>query len=153
MTSTTEAPKAHTVTLTRGALYQLERVVQEAPEGANPEKRLKWAKMWSFIRKSNTRQITLPSESGPVDFEKGIVPKKDEAQDSIQRRVTEHNEAFANWSNESVTLDLSDKRRDIAREAVKVASEKNKLTTQVNSCFDSNHTEVLLEALGFGGDE
>ncbi len=143
----------HPISITRGAWYLLERLLQDAPEGSNPDKRTKWARCWSFLRKSNTRLVVVSWEKNPTDFEKPVVPQEKEAQDAFARRVAEHNQVYAAWQNEPLVLELSEKRKLIAHEAIKVGCEKNKMDTRVSSTMDENHTLILLEAFGYGTDE
>ncbi len=151
---TTETPTAkpsHSLPLTRGAMYLLEGLLQDSTGCTTPSKMVKWAKLWEFVRKSNRRNIMI--EGRPFDFEKQVVAEQGESNESFQRRVAACNEAFAVWQQELLTLEVTDKRRDIAREAIKHGIESKKLVMSRSAGGDVNHTLSLLTAFGFAEDD
>lgn len=139
------------VSLTRGALYLLEAVLQDSTGCTTPAKMARWAKAWEFIRRSNKRDLVV--EGKTVDFEKPLVPEAGESPETTSKRTTALNDAFAVWQQEIVTLEITDKRRDTAREAIKHGIEMKKLQMIRSVGGDLSHTLSLLTAFGFDEDE
>ncbi len=151
---TTETPTAkpsHSIPLTRGALYLLEGLLQDSTGCTTPSKMVKWAKLWEMARKANKRDILVDGRT--FDFEKQVVAETGETPEAFQRRVALCNEAFAGWQQEMLTLEFTDKRRDIAREAIKHGIEAKKLVMSRSAGGDINHTLSLLAAFGFAEDD
>ncbi len=140
-----------TVTLTRGALYLLEALLQDSTGCTTPSKMARWAKLWELIRRSNKRDLLIDGKI--VDFEKPLVPEQGESADVTNKRTAALNDAFAVWQQESVPLELTDKRRDTAREAIKHGTESKKLQLIRSVGGDLSHTLSLLSAFGFDEDD
>ncbi len=151
---TTETPTAkpsHSLPLTRGAMYLLEGLLQDPTGCTTPSKMVKWAKLWEMVRKANKRDMLV--EGRTFDFEKQMIIDPGESTDAFQRRVALINDAFATWQQEPLLLDFTDKRRDVAREAIKHGIESKKLAMSKSAGGDVNHTLVLLAAFGFAEDD
>jgi len=88
-----------------------------------------------------------------VDFEKAVVIEENETQPAYQRRTAAHADAFEVWRVEPIELGLSDKQREIAREAMKWVIENQKNPQVRFKITQSTHVEKLLVALGFGPEE
>lgn len=150
----TDAKKTHTISLRRGALYLLEGLLQDFTNANNPSKMMKIGTLWEKVREANERIITTSWAPEGIDFELPIAVAGDDTdQFTVQKRINEASIAQSKWQDESVTLEFSDKNRDLAREVISKAANDKKLSHRNALGSKFNLTLDLLRAFGFGGDE
>ncbi len=138
----------HTLHLTRAALYLLEGVLQDPGPADTMAKTVLWAKVWEKIRKSNDRRMQLSwAPEGGLDFEKPSLKTEGESDIAFARRKAEFDDAHKAWMEQPVDLVISDKYRDVCRDALKWVYDHRgdpKARTHVDN---STHTALLLTAL------
>ncbi len=140
----------HQLELTNGAIYLLEGCLQDLSACTTPDKIIKWGKCWKYIRSQNDRLVKVSGADHALDFEKPFSPKPDETPAEQQVRINQLNEAHTDWTKQPKVLALSDKRRDICREAVRWwASHKD---TRGKPMAMSENLLLLFEALGLDSD-
>lgn len=134
----------HSITLTRGAAYLLEGLFQRPEPFTSPSTTVQAAKMWGKLRREN-KCVTADGHN----FEKAVVRTKDETDIDVARRQVSANEAYEEWKDESVVLELSDKQRDLCREAINWG-----LKNRDKGALPQNnqHLLSLLEGFGIGLD-
>lgn len=156
MSDETEAapPKSvRTISLTRGAAYILEGVLQEVGPCTTPNKVVKWSKLWQKLRRENDRKIAVPGVAAKVDFERTFFKDDGEAPEAFQRRVQAHNDAFDAWKDEPLTLTVTEKQYDTARAALKWVHEHQKDDRCTFKFKQSTHLGLVFEALGLDDDD
>ncbi len=151
--NTDAIPETQPLSLTRGAVYMLEACLQDTTGCTTPIKIVKWAKLWSYIRSLNKRDICIGGDDVYVDFEIPLVILDGETQENFSRRVSFRDLSFAKWQCEEIKIVFNDKKRDVARDAIKHAIENKKISMRGSLATNVNHTLVLLMAFGFGADD
>lgn len=137
------AKPRHTITLTRGAAYLLEGLLQRPEPFTTPATTVNAAKLWGKLRKENK------PEADGFKFEKTTVRSKDDSDIDVATRQVATNEAFAIWQDDSVTLDLSDKQRDTARTAITWGLKNRDKGTLP---YNNQHLLSLLEGFALAED-
>ena len=144
-----EREPAMDITMTRGAWYTLELALQDLGPCTTPAKIAKWSRLWGYLRARNDRTITLGDAR--LDFEEaapgGALTRRDgESDAALVERMTALQRAIHAWNAEDLSLPLTDKQRDIARDAVRwIVANKEKSTVKLRQ---SEHLARLMEALG-----
>ncbi len=149
----------HTLKLTRGALYVLEGILQDIGPCTTPAKITKWSSLWAKVRAANNRRVTTASNPDGYDIEKSFIRREGESEILWANRQQEHSDARDQWREQPVTLVLSDKQRDIAREAANwVVKNQNPATPgQVKAAvrlqITGGDTGILFAALGLSDED
>lgn len=138
----------HTLSLTRAALYILEGVLQDPGPADTMAKTQLWAKVWSKVRKANDRNLILSWSLQGVDFEKTQLRGEGESELAWEHRRAEFESAHKQWADQPVMLSISDKHRDVCRDALKwIYEHRNEPKTRTR-LDNSPHVALLLTALG-----
>lgn len=133
----------HDITVTRGGAYLLESVVQSGRVFTDMHKSSKGSKLRRLLREQN------PARTDTLDFEKGVVFDRTNPDGAKEQVVW--NEAFNKWREETVTLQLTPKQRDLAREGLKIAFKKREELGLLPE--NNDHTESLISGFDLGDDE
>lgn len=153
--ATTPPTKTHTLTLTRGAAYLIEGLCQDFTNATNPSRIVKMGRMWDKFRKANPRTIYPSWKPEGTDFELPAVTALDASLSDLEasKRINEQNVLYSKWQDETISMDIRDKERDLLREIVSKAIENKKIAHRNALGSNSNHTLIVLEQLGFADDE
>ncbi len=150
--TTEELSKIQPLTLTRGAAYLLEGILQDPRPCDTPIKIAKWSRLYGAVRKANDRTI----EVGGVKYDhekarnKIILSFGDTTNDPSEKRklesaLLEFDEACEAWRQQEIPVLLSKKHIDTAKAAVEYRAKNQDVTKGIAYPINEHGLRLITE--------